>query len=400
MGKRLIRAASPHFFFQYPWAQGRRRSQIMAEAESPSSSSRLNLIMSQLTVPALAIFSALLVSSLVIILAGSNPVVAYRALAEGAVGSKTAIIETLIKATPFILVGLGIALAFRGGLFNIGVEGQLFVGSAATVVIGYSLELPAIIHVPLALLGGMVAGAIWGAIPGFLKARYGAHEVITTIMFNYIALRILNWAIGIDGPLRAPETVIPETQAVFESARLPLLLPGTRLHAGVVIALVTAVLVYWLLWSTTRGFEIRMVGTNPSAARYAGIKVETNIVLTMVLSGTLAGLGGGVQVLGLEPYNFTTGFNVGLGFDSIAVAVLGSIHPAGVVLSGILFGAMDAGARLMQLRTKVPADIITIVQGLILAFVAAQQIIRGIYGIKAPTEEEAVNLSQTWGGGG
>lgn len=369
----------------------------MAETEK-AQTSRRRIILGQLVIPLLAIFTALIISSLVIAVAGASPAKAYLALAEGAFGSQVAIVETLIKATPFVLVGLGIALAFRGGLFNIGVEGQLFVGSAITVIIGYSVHLPAVIHLPLALLGGMLGGAIWSGIPGFLKARYGAHEVITTIMFNYIATRVISWAIGSDGPMRAPRTVVPETPAVFESARLPILLADSRLHAGVIIAVVMAFVVYWLLWKTKIGFEIRTVGANPKAAQYAGINVKYNIILTMMLSGALAGLAGGVQVLGLSPYNFTTGFNVGLGFDSIAVAVLGAIHPFGILLSSLLFGAMDAGARLMQLRTRVPADVITITQGLILTFVAANQIIRRIYRIKAPTHEETVSLSERWGG--
>ncbi|MEX1246861.1 MAG: ABC transporter permease [Anaerolineales bacterium] len=354
-----------------------------------------------LAVPLLAIITAMLISSLVILISGADPVKAFSALAEGALGSQVAVVETLIKATPFLLVGLGIALAFRGGLFNIGVEGQLFVGSAVTVIIGYSFELPFYLHLPLALIGGMIGGAIWAGIPGWLKARYGAHEVITTIMFNYMALRVINWAIGTDGPMRAPRTTVPETSAVFESARLPILLADSRLHAGVLIAIAAVFLVYWLLWKTKIGFEIRTVGANPHAARYAGINVPFNTVLTMAISGALAGLAGGIQVLGLAPYNFTTGFNVGLGFDSIAVAVLGAIHPFGIALSSLLFGAMDAGSRLMQLRTKVPADVITITQGLILAFVAADQIIRGLYRIrvKADHAEKKISLSETWGGG-
>jgi simple sugar transport system permease protein len=218
-------------------------------------------------------------------------------------------------------------------------------------------------------------------------------------MTNFIALRIINWAIGIDGPMRAPLTMVPETKAVYPSARLPILIPDSRLHAGIIIALVAAAFIYWLLWRTTIGYELRTVGSNPNAARYAGINVEFNIVRTMVISGALGGLAGGIQVLGLEPYNFTTGFNVGYGFDSIAVAVLGNIHPFGVTLSAILFGAMDSGARLMQLRTKVPIDIISIFQGLILAFVAANQIIRTLYRIKARPEEELISLSEFWGGG-
>jgi simple sugar transport system permease protein len=333
------------------------------------------------------------------LIAGTNPIRAYLALWEGALGSQQAIIETLIKATPFILAGLGLALAFRGGLFNIGMEGQLFVGSIVAVLIGYSFELPGIIHIPLALLGGTLGGALWAAGPGYLKARTGAHEVITTIMANFIALRIINWAVGPDGPMRAADSVIPETPPVFPSARLPLLIPDTRLHSGILIALAAAAVIYWLLWRTIVGFEIRTVGINPSAARYAGISVERNIVLTMVLSGGLGGLAGGIQVMGLEPYTFTTGFNVGYGFDSIAVAMLGGLHPLGVTISAILFGAMDSGARLMQLRTKVPIDVVTIVQGLILMFVAADQIIRGIYRIRARAEAGPINLGQFWGGG-
>lgn len=346
----------------------------------------------------LAIITALVVSSGAMLASGTNPIEAYLALGEGAFGTQDAIIETLIKTTPFVLAGLGIALAFRGGLFNIGVQGQLFVGSVCTVVVGYSIDLPAILHIPLALLAGMVGGALWAAIPGYLKARQGAHEVITTIMLNYIAARVINWSIATEGPLRAPRTPVPETPAVFESARLPMLIADSRLHAGVIIAIIAVIVVYWILWRTVIGFEIRTVGANPSAARYAGINVEYNIVLTMVISGALAGLGGGIQVLGLAPFNFTTGFNVGLGFDSIAVAVLGGIHPFGVALSAFLFGAMDAGSRLMQLRTRVPIDIVTIAQGLILAFVAADQIIRGLYRIRVEAEEGPVSLSELWGG--
>jgi simple sugar transport system permease protein len=368
-------------------------------AEAQPQQGLVNAILGVIAVPVLAIFTALVVSSFAMIVSGTNPIRAYLALWEGAVGSQQAVIETLIKATPFILAGLGIALAFRGGLFNIGMEGQLFVGSVVAVLIGYSFELPGIIHIPLALLGGTLGGALWAAGPGYLKARMGAHEVITTIMANFIALRIINWAVGPGGPMRAAESVIPETPPVFPSARLPVLIPDTRLHAGILIALAVAALMYWLLWRTIVGFEIRTVGINPSAARYAGISVERNIVLTMVLSGGLGGLAGGIQVLGLEPYTFTTGFNVGYGFDSIAVAVLGSLHPVGVTISAILFGAMDSGARLMQLRTKVPIDVVTIVQGLILMFVAADQIIRGIYRIRVRAEAGPINLGQLWGGG-
>jgi ABC-type uncharacterized transport system permease subunit len=349
--------------------------------------------------PLLAIFTALLVASGVILLAGSNPIQAYLALLAGAFGDIDSLSVTIIKSTPLLITGLGVAVAFRGGLFNIGVEGQLFVGSITAVIVGTAFHAPVYIHLPLTLLVSAFAGALWAAIPGFLKARYGANEVITTLMTNYIAIRIITWSIGARGPLRAPSSVVPETRPIAESARLPELLPGAQLHAGILVALVLVVVIYLILFRTTLGLEIRTVGTNLHAARYAGMHVNRIIVLTMALSGGLAGLAGAVQVMGLPPYNFTTGFNVGSGFDSIAVAVLGSIHPIGVALSALLFGAMDAGARLMQLRARVPIDIITILQGLILMFVAADRIIRSIYHIRARQSMEGVNLTQSWGGG-
>ena len=349
-------------------------------------------------IPALAIFTALVVASIALLFSGVSPIQAYLALAEGAFGTLDNVIMTLVKATPFIIAGLGVALGFRGGLFNIGTEGQLFVGSIMAVIVGTSLHLPVLIHIPLTMLAGMLGGGLWAAFPGYLKARTGAPEVITTIMMNFIALRIISWAIGANGPMRA-NSMVPETNAIFESARLPLLIPGTSLHAGVLVALIAAGLVYWLLFRTVLGFEIRTVGANASAARYVGIRVECNIVLTMAFSGALAGLAGAVQVMGLPPYNFTTGFNVGYGFDSIAVAVLGNSHPLGVVFSALLFGALNAGAGIMQLRTRVPIDIISILQGLILMFVAADQIIRRIYRIPLPSTDKISSLSQGWGGG-
>lgn len=355
--------------------------------------------LASLGTPLLAIFTALIVASGVIFLAGSNPIQAYLALLAGAFGGIDSLSVTIIKSTPLLITGLGVAIAFRGGLFNIGVEGQLFVGSITAVIVGTALHAPTYIHLPLTLLVSALAGALWAAIPGFLKARYAANEVITTLMTNYIAIRIITWSIGARGPLRAPSSVVPETRSIYETARLPNLLPGVQLHAGILIALALVVITYLILFRTTLGLEIRAVGTNLHAARYAGVHVNRIIVLTMALSGGLAGLAGAIQVMGLPPYNFTTGFNVGSGFDSIAVAVLGSIHPVGVAFSAFLFGAMDAGARLMQLRARVPIDIITILQGLILMFVAADRIIRTIYHIRARKSMEGVNLTQSWGGG-
>jgi simple sugar transport system permease protein len=347
----------------------------------------------------LSIFTALVVAGIFIYLSGSNPIQAYLALVSGAFGDADSMITTVIKTVPLLIAGLGVAVAFRGGLFNIGVEGQLFVGSVATVIVGTNIHAPVLIHLPLTLLAGMAAGSLWAAIPGFLKARYGANEVITTIMTNYIALRIITWSIGARGPLRKATSVVPETNSLVETAQLPTLIADSRLHIGIFLALLLAFLIYLLLFRTPLGLEIRIVGLNLHAAQYAGIHVNRMIVLTMMISGGLAGMAGAIQVMGLPPYNFTTGFNVGIGFDSIAVAVLGSIHPFTIMLSSFLFGAMDAGARLMQLRARVPIEMINILQGLILMFVAANQIIRSIYRIRTRKKEPDINLTQSWGGG-
>jgi general nucleoside transport system permease protein len=294
--------------------------------------------------------------------------------------------ESLMLTTPYIFAGLAVALGFRGGLFNIGGEGQIFVGGLAAAFVGYSIKgLPMIIHLPLALGAAILAGGIWGAIPGFLKARYGAHEVINTIMMNYIAFRLADYLL--QGPMARPDR-LPITPDIQPSAELPLLLPSpVRAHVGLFIALFMAWLVYWFLWKTPRGMEIRMVGANPNGARYAGIRIAAIIVLTMSLSGALAGLAGANQVLGVE-HRMVRAFSSGYGFDSIALALLGNSHPLGVVLASFLFGFLRGGAAQMQAETGVPIEIIKIIQGLIIIFVAAPEIIRSLYRIRPKEEKE------------
>ncbi len=298
-------------------------------------------------------------------------------------------------ATPYILAGLAVALGFRGGLFNIGAEGQLFVGGLASVYVGYSISnLPWFLHLPLALLAGMLAGAIWGAIPGLLKARTGAHEVINTIMMNYVAFRLTDYMLH-GGPMTG-EGGLPITPLIRPSAYLPALLPRpVRLHAGFFMALAMAALVYWFLWKTTRGFEIRMVGANPRAARYSGVRVTRTIVLTMALSGALAGLAGANQILGLD-HKLVSAFSTGYGFDSIALALLGNSHPAGVVLASLLFGFLRGGAARMQSMAGVPVEIIRVVQGMVIVFIAAPEIIRRLYRLKAD-RGKALSVLKGWG---
>lgn len=345
-------------------------------------------------IPALAILTSLVVTAAVIILTGANPIKGYLGLLDGAFGDADALINTVVKTTPYIFAGLALTVAFRGGMFNIGAEGQFFVGSIIAAGIGYMVQLPAVLHLPFCILGGALGGAIWGGIPGWLKARTGANEVITTIMTNYIALRLINWMISPSGPMVDPERDLPQTPEVYPTAFIPSIISDTRLHWGSILALIMAVIVFYLLWRTVLGFEIRMVGISPTAARYAGVNVGRTMVLTMGLSGAIAGIGGAVQVLALT-HVFSTGFNVGYGFNSIAVAMLGGLHPIGVILASFLFGAMDAGAGKMQMFTRIPVDVVTIFQGLVLMFVSADLIIRQIFRIQVKPAAGTTPVSAT-----
>ncbi len=381
---------------------------VTQEAASPGKSAkptgRFGASMRKMLVPVLAVFTALVVGGVVIKISGGDPFLAYQGLWEGAFGSPKAISETFIWATPYIFAGLAVALGFKGGLFNIGAEGQLALGAVAAAWVGYGLpkvlntDIPAIIHVPLAVGAGILAGGLWGAIPGWLKARAGSHEVINTIMMNYIALLITSFLLN--GPMKDPNplNVVARTPNIAESARIGRIFvdqPALRVHWGTVLAFIMALLVWWLLWKTTRGFEIRTVGLNPDAARYAGVNVGRTIILTMALSGMLAGFAGAIEVTALN-YRHELSFALGYGLDAIAIALLGRTHPIGVVLASILFGAMRNGATKMQFLTQIPVDIISVVQAMILLFVAADEIIRFIYRIRAPKDE--VVMTRGWGG--
>lgn len=305
--------------------------------------------------------------------------------------------ESLVQSTPYIFGGLAVALGFRAGLFNIGVEGQIFIGAATGVWAGYAIVgLPTIIHIPLAMLFGALGGALWGFIPGILKAKTGAHEVITTIMMNYIAFRLVDWLLKF--PMKDPNEFTPKTPWILETAKLPRLFDTPiRFHIGFFIAVLMAVAVYYLLFKTTWGFELRMVGSNPNAARYAGVKITKTTVLAMVLSGALAGMAGANEVLGVN-YRLLPAFSSGYGFDSIALALLGKTHPLGVILSSLLFGFLRNGARSMQLAVGVPIDIVSILQAVILAFIAAPAIIRTIYHLRESKQKEDLVSLRSWKG--
>jgi len=363
--------------------------------------SLLRSALDAMLIPMLAILTAVVLGGIIIAIVKGNPFLAYYGLISGSFGSAKALSETAVWATPYIFGGLAVALAFKGGLFNIGAEGQLALGATVAALIGYALpgwlgvEIPTIIHLPLTIISGMAAGALWAAIVGFLKAYTGGHEVINTIMMNYIALNTISFLLN--GPMkdRDPNNVIARTPLIADGARIPTIFEGLRIHWGFIFALLVAFLIWWLLNKTTLGFEIRTVGANPDAAKYAGINVKRTIILTMAISGMLAGLAGTIEVTGLN-YRHELGFSIGYGFDAIAIALLGKSHPLGVVLAAILFAAMRNGATRMQFLTQMPVDLISMLQALILLFVAADAIIRYIYRIRA--QGERVVLTRGWGG--
>ncbi|KQM14446.1 ABC transporter permease [Plantibacter sp. Leaf171] len=295
--------------------------------------------------------------------------------------------ETLTFATPLILAGLGVGLAFRVGMFNIGGRGQMLIAAACAGWVGFTLDLPPVVHLLVAVAAGIVGGAFWGGIVGVLKARTGAHEVIITIMLNYVAFYLITFMLSTQGLLQAPGSNVPKSAGMAENAVLPKLL-GDRynLHAGFLIAIIAVVFVWWLFSRSSIGFRFRAVGENPNAARVAGIDVKNTYVYAMLLSGGLIGLAGVSQVLGTVTSGFDNGIDAGIGFDAITVALLGRSRPGGILIAGILFGALKAGGYSMQATqgVNVPIDIVLVLQALIVLFIAAPPLVRAIFFLPKP----------------
>ena len=333
-------------------------------------------------IPLAAVFMALVIGAVIMMATSVAPATILRsfvAMADGSVGSINAISETLTASIPLVLAGLGIGLAFRAGLFNIGAEGQMVIGGLAAAIASFSITgLPIAVHMPLVLVIGLIFGGIYAAIAGFLRAATGAHEVISTIMLNLISFRLLDYLLR-QPFIQKEGRSDPISKAVLDTAELPRLLsfidPNLRLHLGLFLMLGAVALVYWLLFRSKLGFAFRISGENPDAARYAGIRAGMTIVIAMAIAGGLAGLAGAAQVTGVLG-RATPGFTAGIGFDAIAVALLGRSHPVGILLAGILFGALEAGGRQMQVDAGVSIDMISIIQALIIIFVAAPLLVK------------------------
>jgi ABC-type uncharacterized transport system permease subunit len=386
-----------------------------------------------LSIPVLAILTALIIGALIIMFTDPtsrtawasffrNPLAAlsasgeavknaYQALFTGAFGSPTEIFnaiksghlhqialslnplsETIVASTPLIFAGLSVAIGFRAGLFNIGAEGQINVGAIAAAAAGFSFAgMPGPLHLTLIVAAGFLGGALWGGLPGYLKAKTGAHEVITTIMMNYISYFLVDYLL-LTSFFQRPGRTDPISKPV--TAFFPHLLgPDLRVNAGILIAILAAVGVAWLLNRTTTGFEFKAVGANPDAARTAGMSPTRTFVVVMAISGGLAGLAGAVQLASITP-SLTPGFSSGYGFDAIALALLGKSKPSGCVAAAFLLGALRAGARSMQAATSTPIDIITVIEALVIVFVAAPALVRGLYRIKARRASETQTVAE------
>ncbi|HZG61028.1 MAG TPA: ABC transporter permease [Anoxybacillus sp.] len=327
-------------------------------------------------IPLLAVLLGMIAGSIVMVVSGYDPIAGYSALLYGAFGDSYYIGETIRQMTPYILSGLAVAFAFRTGLFNIGVEGQLIVGWLAAVWVGVAFELPKFIHLPLAILAAALAGALWALIPGFLKARFKVHEVIVTIMMNYIALHVTNAIIRSVLSDKGYKSEEIHESASLRSEFLQSITDYSTLHYGIVIALIAAVIMWFLLEKTTKGYELRAVGFNQHASHYAGMNVSNNIVLAMVISGAFAGVAGAMEGLGtFANISVKAGFT-GVGFDGIAVALLGGNNAFGIILSALLFGALKVGALEMPSSAGVPTELVDIVIALIIFFVASSYLIR------------------------
>jgi simple sugar transport system permease protein len=315
---------------------------------------------------------------------GANPLTAYRALLEGAFGSVEALTNTAVKSVPLLLVGVGICVAFRANVINIGGEGQIVMGGLASTATALALpDLPPAVLIPLVLIAGAVGGGAWGAIPGSLKAYFNVNEILSTIMLNIVAVQVMNYLLA--GPLVDDEfsgfSAIPQTERLSPSADLPMLLGDTRLHGGVVVAVLAAVAAYALLWRTGLGFRLRAVGLSRDASAYAGMPVKRTITLALTISGALSGLAGAILVFGSASHRMVTdgtatGFTGSAGFNGIVTALFGGLNPLWTILSAFVFGGLLVGGNAMQIAVQVPTALIVALNGILVVFVVSIEHVR------------------------
>lgn len=353
------------------------------QPRTPASTGSPDLLLAlwrNLALPVLSIVAALAVGALILMLAGYDVGSAYGALWTGVFGNTRNIGEAFLRSTPLVLVGAGIAVAFRCGIWNIGAEGQFYIGAVASTFIGLKVGgLSPIIAVPLGLLFGFVAGGAWAGIAGWLKVRLGLNEVVTTIMLNYIALGVVSFMVN--GPLQEAAGGLPQSDQIAASMVLPRIWPPTRVHLGFVFAVIVAAALAFILFRTRWGYAIRAVGYNQEAARHAGINVGRQFLLAMLLSGGAAGIAGAVEIMGVTQRLYPD-LSPGYGFTGIAVSLLANNHPLGTILSGWLFGALGSGSQMMQLTARIPDVMIYIIQGLVILFLVSFRIIGARIGRK------------------
>ncbi|WFA09976.1 ABC transporter permease [Tissierella sp. Yu-01] len=346
-----------------------------------------NNLLLTIGIPILSVLLALLIGSILLLIINVNPLEAYKYLIFGNFTNIYNISEIFVKATPIILTGLAFTFAYRTGLFNIGADGQMFAGAIAAVYMGLKTgHLSPIISIPLCLVASIIAGAICGLIPGLLKGIFGSSEIIITIMLNYIAQYLVSYVV--DKPLREASGFYPQTDLIGENAFLPYIVPNTRLHIGFIIALILAALVYLILWKTPFGYRLRAVGFNPDGAEYSGISIKKNIIISLVISGALAGVAGFTEINGIH-HRLLDNFSRNVGFDGIAAALLGNTNPIGVVTASILLGMLQTGANAMQRGVGIPANIVSIIQALIILLVLFGNKLRPIIELKLNKKQEA-----------
>jgi simple sugar transport system permease protein len=321
-----------------------------------------------------AILLALIIGALIIRVLGVNPLVAYRALFLGSFGSINALAETMVKMVPLIFTALSYAFAFRAGLINIGAEGQLYMGGILATLVGTNFQgLPMFLHLPLTILAGFLGGGVWGLMVGWLKVRFGANEIITTVMLNYVAINLVSYLVT--GPMIAPPGNLPQSSPILPSAVLVRFLPGTRLHLGIFLALAALLFYFIYIWRMRAGYEARVVGQNMVAARYAGMQPEKVMIMVMFIAGGMAGLAGASEIIGVQG-RLMQQFSPGYGFDGIAVSLVGMNTPLGILLGSVLFGMLRAGGNMMQMMARVPVAVISIIQALVIVFVICGQMAR------------------------